>query len=681
MAKKHLQHIKSSQANKIPTAADLMYGEIAVNYANGSEQLFIKNSSDEIVPFVSGKVIEENEMAIAAGMAQLNEDIENVESSIEELSQTVEDNELVTAGALTQLNEDIENVTSSIENVESSIEELSQTVEDNEYVVAEAIGNIDNDVKTLQVSVRNLENGVEEMNSVIVENEEVTATALNDLNGRMSNLDLENMVSVTWQELVNLKNDSELKAGKFYRITDYVTTTSQENTQSAGHQFDIIVLALSDNQLSEDAYATFNDNDDYFLENGANLNAWKIKYCLDNDTDRFAWAQDSISEYLPDYWIQYDRDENEWVEYNKSDQVFIQFDSENMRLYATNPEEYPDEIDELDYFQYEDDTMEFNGQTYYVWRKYDKDGSGSPSSVISQDYAILTSTLDIPLGEGSGTGVIYYMKDEWGNEAPYDFKNIQFKRDLTDGVLDAENGTSTWVYTFNYWDTNEEEVKDASIIGNTLKNNEGFINGVYNNKIGAVNSYVMYYGSGYNKTNFALPDNVFLTKGEDLDYYGCYHNTFGDDCYSNTFGNDCYSNTFGNGCGLNTFADDCYSNTFGNYCYSNTFRNYCNSNTFGDYCNLNTFEYYCYSNTFGNYCRTNTFSKPYTQYVIVEDGNKMITLTSTQTPTSLNPLCNIKIAQGVNNTLGASVMTISHDTLNDNFSTTYVNQNSVTVSV
>jgi hypothetical protein len=25
-----------------------------------------------------------------------------------------------------------------------------------------------------------------------------------------------------------------------------------------------------------------------------------------------------------------------------------------------------------------------------------------------------------------GKGVIYYMKDEWGNEAPYDFKNIQF---------------------------------------------------------------------------------------------------------------------------------------------------------------------------------------------------------------------------------------------------------------
>ena len=28
------------------------------------------------------------------------------------------------------------------------------------------------------------------------------------------------------------------------------------------------------------------------------------------------------------------------------------------------------------------------------------------------------------------------MKDEWNNECPYDFKNIQFIRKLTDGYLD-----------------------------------------------------------------------------------------------------------------------------------------------------------------------------------------------------------------------------------------------------
>ena len=37
-----------------------------------------------------------------------------------------------------------------------------------------------------------------------------------------------------------------------------------------------------------------------------------------------------------------------------------------------------------------------------------------------------------------GKGVIYYLRDEFGNEAPYDFKNIIFNVD------------DDWVYTFNY---------------------------------------------------------------------------------------------------------------------------------------------------------------------------------------------------------------------------------------
>lgn len=75
------------------------------------------------------------------------------------------------------------------------------------------------------------------------------------------------------------------------------------------------------------------------------------------------------------------------------------------------------------------------------------------------------------------------------------------------------------------------------------------------------------------------------------------------------------------------------------------------------------------SNTFGSSCTINTFSKSYTQYVIVENGNTRITLTSTQTPTSSNRLRNITIAQGINST--NTTKTISHNTLNDTFRTTY----------
>ena len=74
------------------------------------------------------------------------------------------------------------------------------------------------------------------------------------------------------------------------------------------------------------------------------------------------------------------------------------------------------------------------------------------------------------------------------------------------------------------------------------------------------------------------------------------------------------------------------------------------------------------------------FEKDYMYYNIVENGNKYITVTtSTQSTSSSSKLRNFTIAQGVNNT--TQVKTISHNTVNDTFKTTYQNANSKTVNV
>lgn len=102
------------------------------------------------------------------------------------------------------------------------------------------------------------------------------------------------MTEITWSSLVSLRNSKQLIPGMQYRITDYHTTTSQapsplgEDTKSANHQFDIIVTADSINKLNESARAIQHNGDTYF--SNCNLAAWKIWYCLDNDTKRFAWA-------------------------------------------------------------------------------------------------------------------------------------------------------------------------------------------------------------------------------------------------------------------------------------------------------------------------------------------------------------------------------------------------------
>lgn len=94
--------------------------------------------------------------------------------------------------------------------------------------------------------------------------------------------------SITYSALVTARNGSNLIPGTWYRITDYQCTTTQEGTSSANHQFDILVLATNVNTLSEEARAIQHESDTYFAN--SKLNAWKIWYCLDNDTTKFAWA-------------------------------------------------------------------------------------------------------------------------------------------------------------------------------------------------------------------------------------------------------------------------------------------------------------------------------------------------------------------------------------------------------
>lgn len=99
--------------------------------------------------------------------------------------------------------------------------------------------------------------------------------------------------SIDHQALLDLREDSSLVPGQLYRITDYVTTTSQENTRSTNHQFDIIVLALTNDTLSERAWACHHEGDTYFQN--SHLESWQIWYCLDNDASRFAWATPTSS--------------------------------------------------------------------------------------------------------------------------------------------------------------------------------------------------------------------------------------------------------------------------------------------------------------------------------------------------------------------------------------------------
>ena len=258
--------------------------------------------------------------------------------------------------------------------------------------------------------------------------------------------------SINYAGLKTLRDEGKLVPSRYYRITDFVTTVANNgNAQSAGHPFDLIVLAIAPNVLQEKCYAIQHEGNEYFKD--CKLADWEVWYCLDNDTTKYAWAD------------------------------------------TTN-----------------------------------------------------------------GKGVIYRMIDEWQNDCPYDFKNIMFSRTVTAGGLNI-NGA---YYTFS-WVNEANEVEDASIVGQTLTDDGGYVNGVHDNLIEINN----------NTTAFALNGNVFVseyTYGDGM-FYGIYGNHFAINCSNNTFGNDCNNNSFGN---------DCNGNSFGNYCYGNSFGNNFQYNALGN---------------------------------------------------------------------------------------------------
>lgn len=367
---------------------------------------------------------------------------------------------------------------------------------------------------------------------------------------------LEKMVNVTYAELKALRDEGKLIAGQMYRMTDYETTCTWENTQVAGHPFDLVLAALDNKTLDEKCSAIWSERDiDGYFAN-SNLAAWEVRYCLDNDVDRFEWALKEGK-----YLIAYD----EWGEY-----AAVQ-----------------------------DGTIEINGVTYIKWSatngwatlctktatpQYGEEIIVMEIGYEDEPWTAFVSGIEERV---DGKGVIYRLIDELENSVPYDFKNIMFKRLLTNGKYDAENGVNTFCYTFCCIDWDTYKIEDQSVKEPLY---------CYNNKFDVYCS-----------------DNVFLTFSGDICYSntfgaGCYPNTFGSNCRINTLGDNCYRNEFGNNCSGNIVGAESWGNIFGDTCLRNTIGGYCSEITLGQNCYENIFGQHSYSNTLGDYCFSNTFS-------------------------------------------------------------------------
>lgn len=374
----------------------------------------------------------------------------------------------------------------------------------------------------------------------------------------ISNIPINNLTKITYADLKALRDNSQLTEGAFYRITDYQTTTAQNGTKASNHRFDVIVLALTKNELSEQAYATFHiekngQPDGYFATNEGKITdvtAWEIKYCLDNDTSRFSWALD------------HQRITNLESAFSNGNPLVRQpsFDGQNTYYgksefqYAWGTEADVEDGDPTCFIYSENEYLE-NGETVF-------------NSDV-QDFNMQIAEVE------SGKGVIYYLKDEYNNECGYDFKNILFLRDSEwvkeyheNGMFewvepDADgNYSDLWLYTFTK--LNNGVISDASITSNAAYNTI--------------------------RNTASLPDNVFVSidSGEftyNMLEFGCRGNTFGNvdnckldsTCCENIIGDYCYGVVFGVECFHNELRPDVWDTTFGDGCHDNKVSGHFNS--------------------------------------------------------------------------------------------------------
>ena len=380
------------------------------------------------------------------------------------------------------------------------------------------------------------------------------------------------VIRVTYSELKQLRDNSALSPGTWYRITDYDTTVyNNANARVAGHPFDILVMATDVNQLSEDAKAVHSarDTEGYFAN--SNLASWKLKYSLDNDSAKFAWASDGGEKWtvtLPELGAM------DLTPVSTDDSTYEGFPYK----FTSNVQGMAVEV----YFAHLElqEGEEFIPNIIYI---------AAMGQAMTNQFPVMEIVHE---EQTPGKGVIWEMEDEYNNLCCYDFKNVQFKRSLIIATKEdpsedecafygkyvgqameelpvlpegyaIDPNDSKYLYTYSVIAA-DGSVEDNSMGIDLTSAGMGIIH------LCALNRML----ENVNASSFALDlnNNVFVATCNSADEM---MNLI---VMGNTFGTLCMGNTFVNAAMENTFGNNCYDNSFGNSCRYNSFGNGCNNN-------------------------------------------------------------------------------------------------------
>ena len=377
--------------------------------------------------------------------------------------------------------------------------------------------------------------------------------------------------SLTYNELISLIAQNALVPGAFYRMTDFVTTAVDEREtaqfRSAGHAFDLLLQALSNNTLSAKAAALPHADDTYFA--GVELDKWQIWYDINNDTAKYNWADAENGKGVIYRMID---EHNNDCPYDFKNIQFKRWAITDIQS-TTLPENALSElIDALGYYH--------NGHRHMA--TINPNGAWIPQSIGVTQYIIDEAnygwyyTFDGIFSEdGTNPGDHYDMSTH-----PFHLSDECIQTELSDYAIDFADCCKNNIIKNAH---HEYLIDDICYKGRQILNDIVFANNI---------SYCFF--------NEVSGIWVYMTQT-------CYANVIETECKYNTFGSNCIGNSYGNNCCNNTLSDQCSYNIFENCCTNNILGSYCMSNKFGINCTFNTFACNCINNIFGSFCGTNLF--------------------------------------------------------------------------
>lgn len=492
-------------------------------------------------------------------------------------------------------------------------------------------------------------------------------------------------IQTTYAQLKTLRDGKKLVPGQLYRITDFVTTSTQTDTRSAGHPFDIIVVADNEGTLNENAHACLHTGDTYFA--GCKLDAWELKYSLDNDTDKFAWADTTNGRGVV-WWMK-----DEW-----NNECFYDFKNIQYKRWK---------ITGATATQYENGLASFifsDSQPYFYGTKDPDTGGTYPMNAVIDENAFdwfYTFTARVN-AEYSDASLREHLTDEEKTQ-------LHEKQNNTNSVVsDCVIGKNISNISGNDMSTSDKVFLNNAVIYNEIeiKTQNGEIKSVaggYAHSIRCGNNCHS-WTCGNNCPDWTCGDSCFFwTCGNDCynwtcgkfcpfwvcgdrsifwtcgnfsygwvcgkdcqiwdcgDY--CMSWTCGDDSMFWTCGNNCTSWTCGNNCMFWVCGSYCVGWTCGNNCYGWTCGNNCMFWTCGNNCISWTCGNNCTGWTCGNEVSGTKVLQDYVSNFCLDNDVSNITIKSSGTPTEEQPLKNFVVKSGVMGTDSAK-LAIVIDTAN-----------------